>query len=138
MFPHGNILALHSNPLGVMCQSFFRCEAARALIAAPNLVEGAAIFFTALVRYGGEESSSLFVGPQLGLLRGNAGTVEFRQAQLPFVYQFGSLARAALGAREHPLRMSALLHRLVWKFALGIVGHIILVAHAERSTVRIL
>jgi hypothetical protein len=34
--------------------------------------------------------------------------------------------------------MSALLHRLVWKFALGIVGHIILVAHAERSTVRIL
>src|ERR1039458_8504954 len=47
MFTHENILALHSNPLGVMCQSFFRCEAARALIAAPNLMAGAAIFFTA-------------------------------------------------------------------------------------------
>ena len=47
MFTHENILALHSNPLGVMCQSFFRCEAARALIAAPNLMEGAAIFFAA-------------------------------------------------------------------------------------------
>src|ERR1035441_9126198 len=30
-----------------MCQHFFRCVAARALIAAPNLMEGAAIFFTA-------------------------------------------------------------------------------------------
>src|ERR1035438_2662327 len=47
MFTHENILLTHSNPLGVMCQSFCRCEAARALIAAPNLVEGAAIFFTA-------------------------------------------------------------------------------------------
>jgi hypothetical protein len=31
MFTHENILALHSNPLGVMCQSFFRCVAARVL-----------------------------------------------------------------------------------------------------------
>src|ERR1035438_5013594 len=47
MFTHENILALHSNPLGAMCHHFFRCVAARALIAAPNLMEGAAIFFTA-------------------------------------------------------------------------------------------
>jgi hypothetical protein len=32
MLTHDNILALYSNPLGVMCQSFFRCEAARVLL----------------------------------------------------------------------------------------------------------
>jgi hypothetical protein len=37
MFTHENILALHSNPLGVMCQSFFRCEAARVLLGGAKL-----------------------------------------------------------------------------------------------------
>jgi hypothetical protein len=32
VFTYVNILWLHSNPLGVMCQYFFRCEAARALL----------------------------------------------------------------------------------------------------------
>ena len=45
MFTHENILALHSNPLGVMCQSFSRCIAACLAIAAPDRVDGAAIFF---------------------------------------------------------------------------------------------
>ena len=36
MFTHENILFSHSNPLGVMCQSFFRCEAARVLLGRQN------------------------------------------------------------------------------------------------------
>jgi hypothetical protein len=38
-------MALHSNPLGVMCQSFSRCIAACLVIAAPDRVDGATIFF---------------------------------------------------------------------------------------------
>jgi hypothetical protein len=34
MFTHENISALHSSRLGVMCQSFFRCVAARVLLGA--------------------------------------------------------------------------------------------------------
>jgi hypothetical protein len=60
MFTHENILTLHSNPLGVMCQSFFRCEAARALIAAPNLVEGAAIFL--LRRENASDQGCILIG----------------------------------------------------------------------------
>lgn len=41
---------LHSNPLGVMCQSFYRCIAACLAIADPGLVDGAAIFFTLAMR----------------------------------------------------------------------------------------
>src|ERR1035441_10132469 len=37
MFTHENILALHSNPLGVMCQSYFRCVAARVLLGGAKL-----------------------------------------------------------------------------------------------------
>ena len=40
MFTHENILALHSNPLGVMCQSFFRCEAARVLLGGRKTGQG--------------------------------------------------------------------------------------------------
>ena len=37
MFTHENILLTHSNHLGVMCQSFFRCEAARVLLGGAKL-----------------------------------------------------------------------------------------------------
>ena len=45
MESRGPLGILHSNPLGVMCQSFFRCIAACLAIADPDLVDGAAIFF---------------------------------------------------------------------------------------------
>ena len=44
MESQGYLGILHSNPLGVMCQSFFRCIAACLSIADPDLVDGAAIF----------------------------------------------------------------------------------------------
>ena len=58
-------------------------------------------------------SSSVFVGPQLGLPGGDSGAVEFDQSQLPFVYQLRSLTRAALGTGKHSLHMDALLCRFV-------------------------
>ena len=45
MESQGYLGILHSNPLGVMCQSFFRCIAACLSIADPDLADGAAIFF---------------------------------------------------------------------------------------------
>ena len=66
-----------------------------------------------MLRYNGDESSSVFVGPQLGLPGGDSGAVEFDQSQLPFVYQLRSLSRAALGTSKHPLHMEALLCRFV-------------------------
>ena len=45
MESQGHLGILHSNPLGVMCQSFSRCMAACSSIADPDLVDGAAIFF---------------------------------------------------------------------------------------------
>src|ERR1035437_4311236 len=45
MESQGYLGILHSNPLGVMCQSFSRCIAACLAIADPDRVDGAAIFF---------------------------------------------------------------------------------------------
>jgi len=45
MESQGYLGILHSNPLGVMCHSFSRCIAACLAIAAPDLADGAAIFF---------------------------------------------------------------------------------------------
>jgi len=45
MESRGPLGILHSNPLGVMCQSFFRCIAACLAIADPDRVDGSAIFF---------------------------------------------------------------------------------------------
>ena len=44
MESQGPLGILHSNPLGVMCQSFSRCIAACLAIADPDLVDGSAIF----------------------------------------------------------------------------------------------
>jgi hypothetical protein len=45
MESQGYLGILHSNPLGVMCQPFFRCIAAGLSIADPDLADGSAIFF---------------------------------------------------------------------------------------------
>jgi hypothetical protein len=66
-----------------------------------------------MLRYNGDESSSVFVGPQLGLPGGDSGAVKFDQSQLPFVYQLPGLTRAALGTGKHSLHMDALLCRFV-------------------------
>ena len=66
-----------------------------------------------MLRYNGDESSSVFFGPQLRLPGGDSGAVEFDQSQLPFVYQLRCLTRAALGTGKHSLHMEALLCRFV-------------------------
>ena len=66
-----------------------------------------------MLRYNGDESSSVFLGPQLGLLCSDSGAVELDQSQLPFLYQLRSLTRAALGTGKHSLHMDALLCRFV-------------------------
>jgi hypothetical protein len=83
-------------------------------------------------RCGGDESSSVFVGPQFRLFGGHSSAVEFDQTGLPFVYQLRGLTRAALGAGKHPLHMDALLGRFVGR-AGGMIGHMIL-THKERRT----
>jgi hypothetical protein len=50
-----------------------------------------------MLQYTGDESSSVFLGPQLGLLCSDSSAVEFDQPGLPFVYQLRGLTRAALG-----------------------------------------
>jgi hypothetical protein len=45
----------------------------------------------------GDESSSVFVSPQLRLPSSDSGAVKFDQTGLPFVYQLRGLTRAALG-----------------------------------------
>jgi hypothetical protein len=77
------------------------------------------------LRGGGTEPSSLFVCPQLRLLRGDSSTVQFGKSQLPFVYQVCSLSRAPLGTGKHPLCMDALLRRFVQRLAGGMIGHMI-------------
>ena len=67
-----------------------------------------------MLRYKGDESSSVFFGPQLGLLCSDSGAVEFDQSSLPFVYQLRGLTCAALGTSKHSLHMDALLCRIVW------------------------
>jgi hypothetical protein len=86
-----------------------------------------------VLRYTGDESSSVFFGPQLRLLCGDSGAVEFDQSGLPFVYQLRSLTRAALGTGKHPLHMEALLCRLVW-LAGGMIGHMILMHNTRGET----
>jgi hypothetical protein len=81
----------------------------------------------------GDESSSVFVGPQLRLFGGHSGAVEFDQTGLPFVYQLRGLTRAALGAGKHPLHMDALLGRFV-RPAGGMLGHMILTHKKRRTT----
>ena len=66
-----------------------------------------------MLRYTGDESSSVFFGPHLSLLCGDSGAVEFDQSQFPFVYQLRGLTRAALGTGKHSLHMDALLCRFV-------------------------
>jgi len=72
----------------------------------------------------------MLFGPQLRLLGGDSGTVQFDQPRLPFVYQFRRLTRAPLGTGKHSLHMDALLCRLVG----GMIGHIDPDAHEERRT----
>jgi len=84
-----------------------------------------------MLRYNGDESSSVFLGPQLRLPGGDSGAVEFDQSQLPFLYQLRSLTRAALGTGKHSLHMEALLCRFVW-LAGGMIGHMILM-HKRRD-----
>jgi hypothetical protein len=74
----------------------------------------------------------VFFGPQLRLLCRDSGTVEFDQAQLPFVYKLGCLTRAALGTGKHSLCMEALLCRFVW-LAGGMIGHMILTQEERRT-----
>ena len=84
-----------------------------------------------MLRYTGDESSSVFFGPQLRLPGGDSGAVEFDQSQLPFVYQLRGLTGAALGTGKHSLHMEALLCRFVW-LAGGMIGHMILM-HKRRD-----
>jgi hypothetical protein len=86
------------------------------------------------LRGGGTEPSSLFVCPQLRLLRGDSSAVQFGKSQLPFVYQLCSLSRAPLGTGKHPLRMDALLRRFVQRLAGGMIGHTI--PNAQRKDVQ--
>lgn len=60
-----------------------------------------------------DESSSVFLGPQLPLPCSDSSAVELDQSRLPFLYQLRGLTRAALGTGKHSLRMDALLCRLV-------------------------
>jgi hypothetical protein len=82
-------------------------------------------------RRGSNEPSSLFVGEQLRLLRGDSSAVKFIKAQLPFVYQLSSLSRSPLGAGKHPLCMDALLRRSVQWLAGGIIRHMIPNPHGK-------
>jgi hypothetical protein len=61
----------------------------------------------------GDESSSVFLGPQLRLPCSDSSAVEFDQPRLPFRYQLRGLTRATLSTGKHSLRMDALLCRLV-------------------------
>ena len=169
MESQGPLGILHSNPLGVMCQSFYRCIAACLAIAAPDLADGAAIFFALWgrdrsgrihsepevshaghrnpwtddsrrlkggvglwrLRGGGTEPSSLFVCPQLRLLRRDSSAVQFGKSQLPFVHQLCSLSRAPFGTGKHPFCMDALLRRFVQRLAGGMIGHTIPDAHEK-------
>jgi hypothetical protein len=83
------------------------------------------------LRGGGKELSSLFVCPQLRLLRGDSSTVQFGKSQLPLVYQVCSLSRVPLGTGQHPLRMDALLRRFVQRLAGEMIGHTIPNAHGK-------
>ncbi len=56
----------------------------------------------------------MLVGPQLGLPGSDAGAIQFRESQLPFLYQSGSLAVPLFGAGKHPFRMGAL---SIWRCA---------------------
>jgi len=168
MESQGYLGILHSNPLGVMCQSFFRCIAACLSIADPDLVDGAAIFLLWgmrplrenplraagqscrhrnpwtddsrrlkervglwRLRCCGTEPSSLFVCPQLRLLRGDSSAVKVGKAQLPFVHQLCSLSRAALGTGKHPFCMDAQRRRFVQRLAGGMIGHTTPNAHGK-------
>jgi len=56
----------------------------------------------------------MLVGPQLGLPGSDAGAIQIRESQLPFLDQLGRLAVPFLGAGKHPFRTGAL---SIWRSA---------------------
>ncbi len=61
----------------------------------------------------------MLVHPQLGLPGSDAGAIQIRESQLPFLYQLGRLAVPFCGAGKHPFRTGALSNRAGHELSIG-------------------